>query len=198
MGEVHTGDCGRLPNGKDWACPLICGADSYRSSVSGVIRGGCVPGRTLGSLFANEWSCVPTLFVVCPGASQSWWVVPDFPKIAAFKGVLADDYPLGPLPPMSFPHSEPQLPPTFPGDPARPEGRSDLDSYGVLAFPWDSVHVKPCVHPPRVEFLFPPVLWSSCALVLLAFSAKCSRGSSSQCQTPRLGNLMWELELSLL
>ena len=27
----------------------------------GVIRGVCVPGRTLGSLFANGWGFVPTL-----------------------------------------------------------------------------------------------------------------------------------------
>ena len=32
----------------------------------GVMRSGFVPGRTLGSLFADVWSCVPTLFVVWP------------------------------------------------------------------------------------------------------------------------------------
>ena len=32
----------------------------------------------------------------------------------------------------------------------------------------------------------------------LAFNAKCSSGSSFQCQTLSLGNLMWGLELSLL
>ena len=36
----------------------------------GVIRGSNVPKRTLGSLFADGWGCVPTLFVGYPGASQ--------------------------------------------------------------------------------------------------------------------------------
>ena len=60
------------------------------------------------------------------------------------------------------------------------------------------VHVKSCVHPPRVESLFPPVLWSSCTQALLAFKVKCSGGSSSWCQTLRMGSLTWGSELSLL
>ena len=36
----------------------------------GVIRCSCVPRRTLGSMFADGWGCVPTLFVVWLGASQ--------------------------------------------------------------------------------------------------------------------------------
>ena len=58
--------------------------------------------------------------------------------------------------------------------------------------------MRPCVHPPRVEFLFSPVLWSSCNQAPLAFKTKCSGGSSSWCQTPRLGSLTWGSELSLL
>ena len=54
------------------------------------------------------------------------------------------------------------------------------------------------VPPLRVEFLFPPVLWNSCDQTLLAFKARFSGGSSSHCQTPRLGSLMWCWELSLL
>ena len=41
------------------------------------------------------------------------------------------------------------------GEPSRPTGRSGPDSYGVTALPWAPVHVKPCLHPPRVECLFP-------------------------------------------
>lgn len=52
---------------------------------------------------------------------------------------------------------------------------------------WDPVHVKPCMHPPRVESLFLPVLWHSCTEVLLAFKAKCAKGCSFQCQM--LGHL---------
>ena len=36
----------------------------------GVIRGDCVPGVSLGSLFTDGWGCIPTQFVVWPGASQ--------------------------------------------------------------------------------------------------------------------------------
>ena len=63
-----------------------------------------------------------------------------------------------------------------------------------LLFPLD-----PSAHKtPRVEFLFPPVLWNSFDQTLLAFKARCSGGSSFQCQTPRLGSLTWGSELSLL
>ena len=96
------------------------------------------------------------------------------------------------------PHSEPQPTPASPGEPPRPAGRSGPGSYGVTALPWVPVHMKPCVHPPRVESLFPPVVWSSCTQVPLAFKPKCSEGSSSQCQTPRLESLTWGSDLSLL
>ena len=58
--------------------------------------------------------------------------------------------------------------------------------------------MRPCVHPPRVESLFLPVLWSSYDQTLLAFKARCSGGSFSWCQTPKLGSLMWGSDLSLL
>ena len=45
--------------------PLVGGALSL-----GVIRGRYVPRRTLGTLFADKWSCVPILFVVWFGVSQ--------------------------------------------------------------------------------------------------------------------------------
>ena len=45
---------------------------------------------------------------------------------------------------------------------------------------------------------FPPAPWSSCNQALLAFKAKCSGGSSSWYQTPRLESLMWGSEVSLL
>ena len=37
---------------------------------------------------------------------------------------------------------------------------------------------RPCGHPPRVEFLLPPVLWKSCDQTLLAFKARLSGGST--------------------
>ena len=40
-----------------------------------------------------------------------------------------------------------------------------------------------------------PVLWKFCNQILLAFKVKFLGGSQSLCQIPRLGNLLWALEL---
>ena len=40
-----------------------------------------------------------------------------------------------------------------------------------------------------------PVLWKFCNEILLAFKVKLPGGSQSLCQIPRLGNLLWALEL---
>ena len=56
-----------------------------------------------------------------------------------------------------------------------------------LLLPW--VHMRPCLCPPRVESLFPSVLWSSCNQVPLAFKAEYSGGSFSWFQTSRLVRL---------
>ena len=45
--------------------PLVDGALSL-----GEIKGGCVPGESLGSLFTEGQGCDPTWIVVCSGASQ--------------------------------------------------------------------------------------------------------------------------------
>ena len=96
------------------------------------------------------------------------------------------------------PHSESQPLPASPGDPPRPAGRSGPGLYGVTAFSLGlGAHESLCVpsksgvsvSPSPVKFL-----WSSPT----GFKAKCSGGSPSQCQTPRLGSLMWGSELSLL
>ena len=55
--------------------------------------------------------------------------------------------------------------------------------------------MKFCVHPLRVEFLFPTDLWPKVRPV--ASKAKVSR-DSSQCKTPRLGTLTLDLDLFLL
>ena len=54
-----------------------------------------------------------------------------------------------------------------------------------------------CVSPPRVKSLFPLVLLKSCNQIPLAFKVWFSGNSSSRCQTPRLGSLMWGSEPSL-
>ena len=110
-----------------------------------------MPRRTLSSLFADGWGCVPSLlawgFSVLIGGARFFpkWQPPGEFTLIIF---------LGCLPPMSCPHSEPQLPPAFP-DLSRPTGRSHIDSYRVLALPWDPMHLKPCVHLPRVESVSP-------------------------------------------
>ena len=89
--KLVTGICCRLPDWRDCCLPLIGGADSYlsdgRALSLGMIRGNCVPGvcvwgGSLGRLLADRWCCVPTQFIVCPGASHPWWVGPDFSKMA--------------------------------------------------------------------------------------------------------------------
>ena len=86
-----------------------------------------------------------------------------------------------------LPSQQATFTPVFSGGPPRVEVRFDADSYGNFALPWDPVHVKVCVCLLRMGSLFPPVLWSSCAQAPLAFNARCSRGSFSQCQIPTRG-----------
>ena len=54
-----------------------------------------------------------------------------------------------------------------------------------------------CVCPPRMQFLFPPVLSKSCNEIPLAFKVWFSRNSFSCCRNPRLGSLTWGSEPSL-
>ena len=66
-------------------------------------------------------------------------------------------------------------------------------SCGVTApFSWDLVPIKFCLYPPRICF---PVLQKFCNQIPLAFKVKFPRGSQSLCWIPRLGNLLWALEL---
>ena len=48
-----------------------------RAVSRGMSKGGCGLRKTLGSLSADGWGCVPAQFVVCPEASQHWclWAV---------------------------------------------------------------------------------------------------------------------------
>ena len=96
-----------------------------------------------------------------------------------------------------YPHSEPHLTPTSPGDLLKCLSRSSPGFCGVIALCWVPVHVKLCVCSPWVESVFSLVLGSSCAQSPLAFKANCSGSSSSRCQTQRLGNLASSSEFSL-
>ena len=82
--------------------------------------------------------------------------------------------------------------PAFPGGPPRTTARSDPDSHGDPALPWDPVHAKVCVHLPRMGSLLPPVLWSSYTQVPLVFNARCYGGSFSM-PDPHV----WEFDVGL-
>ena len=151
-----------------------------RTVSRGVFRSGCALRMTSGNLPAVGWGQVLV------------------PKWQLLGELMPMNIPWGLFHQCPCSHSEPQLTPASPGDPPRPAGRSCPGSCGVTALPWVPVHMKPCVHTPRVESLFPLVLCSSCTQALLAFKAKCSGSSSSQCQTSRLGSLTWGSEVSLL
>ena len=85
-------------------------------------------------------------------------------------------------------------PPTSAGHPPILAGNSGPVFYGATAFiPFILVHMRTCVCPPRVQFLYLPVLWNSCSQTTLAFKAIFSGGYSSH-----LGSLMWSSELLFL
>ena len=55
-------------------------------------------------------------------------------------------------------------------------------------------HATFCLCPPRLESLFPPVLWKSCNQIPLAFKVRSPGDSQSLFQIPRLGTLRWGSE----
>ena len=198
VAEVGMGAYCKLPDGRDWCLPTEGGADSYPSGVWGFVSrwGDCVSGGSLGSLFADEWAVFQTglFFGFRPLSTDGWGQV--FSKMAKSRGAHTEDDSWElclqcPSPRRSHNH------PIFPGNPPRTAVRSDPDSYGVSALPWDPVHMKGFAHLSRMESPFPTLLWSSCTQTLLALTTKCSRHYFSQCQLLRLGNLVWGSELSL-
>lgn len=71
----------------------------------GVIKGCCLPGRTLGRLLADGWFCVPTLLFGLGFSALMGRVL--FSKIVTFRGAHEDNYSLVLLFPISCTHSEP-------------------------------------------------------------------------------------------
>ena len=158
-----------------------------------------MPGRgvSLGSLFTDGWAVIPPGLLVALGllSADAWgrifpkWPLPE-------KGTqlnIPESFASNVLPPQ-----QDTFTPVFPGGPPRTAVRVDPHSYGDFALPWEPVHVKVCVRLLRMGSPFPPVPWRSCAQAPLAFNARCSGGSFSQCQIPTCGSLMWGSELSLL
>ena len=127
----------------------------------------------------------------CPSTGALWlWVGPELgEKISVSRRAHAKEYSPELLLPVSLYLQWATAAPPSAGDPLilAQSSKSGPVSYEFL------VHMRPCVCPPRLEFLFPPVLWNSCDQILLAFKTSFSGRSSSHCQTPRLESLMWGL-----
>ena len=68
----------------------------------------------------------------------------------------------------------------------------------TVPFLWVLAHARFCLHPPRLESLFPPVLWKSYNQIPLVFKAKFPSGSQYLCWIPKLRILMWGSEPSQL
>ena len=137
-------------------------------SSGGVFWSVCELSMTLGILFANGWGFVPVLLVVWPETFQHWSL-----QAVCWDWVLVLKWgPLGELTliniPWGFcylcpcPHSELQPTPAYPGDTPRPLVGSSPGSYGCTALCYAPVHVRSCVHIPRMESVFPSALWNSC------------------------------------
>ena len=127
-----------------------------------------------------------------------WWGQVLVPKWQPPRELTLMNTPWGICHLSPCPHSEPHPTPGPPEVHPRPIDRSGQGSYGVTALPCVFMHMKSCVYPPRVEFLFSQVPWNSCMQAPLAFKAKFSGGSSSWCKIPSLGRLTWGSELSFL
>ena len=73
------------------------------------------------------------------------------------------------------------------GDPPTLAGSFSSVSCGVtFPFPWVLVHARFCLCPPRLESLFPPVLWKFYNQIPLAFKVRFPGDSQPCCQNPRL------------
>ena len=75
--------------------------------------------------------------------------------------------------------------------------RSVSVSCGVIAsFFWVLVHIR-FLFVPSKSLCF-PVLWKSCNQIPLAFKVKFPEDSQFLCWTPRLGNLLWGLDILMM
>ena len=79
------------------------------------------------------------------------------------------------------------------GDSCIYTGKSSSVLCGDTApFSWLLVHRRFCL---CLQEFVSPVLWKFCSQILLASKVKFPGASQSLCWIPRLGNLLWVLEL---
>ena len=104
------------------------------------LSGSCVFRKTLSSLSADGWSCVPTLLAVWPEASQHWslqavgWGQVLVRKWRPPRELTLMSTPQNYLRQCPCPHGESQLPPTSAGDPPILSSKSGPVSYEVITF----------------------------------------------------------------
>ena len=95
------------------------------------------------------------------------------------------------------PCGEPLVTHASTADPPTLAGRFGSVSCGAIApFLWVWVQARFCLYHPRLEFLFPPVLWKFYNQISLGFKVRFLGNSQSLCQIPRLWSLLWGSEPS--
>ena len=135
-------DLCRHPDGRDWwwveldLVPLV---------------GRAMLNKTLVCLSSDEWSCDSSKLLAWSEAFQHW-------RLQAVGRAHTNEYIPEPLLPVSLSLQWTTADPASSGDSPIQAGRSGP----VCFFPWGLVLIGPCACPPRVKFLFPPVLCNSC------------------------------------
>ena len=145
--------------------------------------------KALIQLYADGCGCVPSLGVV--------W--PSLPFQGSMVELIVNSkmaYTRGTFPyccsQCSLPYGEPLLIHASTGDAPTVPGSFGSVSCGLtVPFLYAFMCTRFCLCPPRLESLFPLVLWKSYNQILLAFQFRFPGDSQFLCQIPRLGSLMW-------
>ena len=144
------------------------------------LAGTCGLRKTFGSLSADVWGCVLfLLLVIClkpprSGASRLLGGARSLRKWQPSGGRMLMRTPQNCCHQCLCPCGESSLPPTLSEALPIPEGMSGPDCY-VTFYPL-CPGARDLMYSLQEWFLFPPVLWNSCALTLLDFKSRCSGG----------------------
>ena len=171
-------------------CKLLDGRDWWWEKLGLALVGRALLSKALIQLSAVEWCCTPSLVVVWPEATQ-----PGVYRLyGRVNGELQEGSPKGTF---QCPHPGGESLPTHTSIGGPPTLAHSFDSYGVtVPLLWVLVHAKFCLCPPRLESLFPSVLWKAYNKIPLVFKVRFPGDSQSLCQIPRLGSLTWGSEPS--
>ena len=166
----------KLPDGRDW----------LRGKLGLVLMGRPMLSKSLIQFSVDGRGCVPSLlFELRPNYGGGDEDNGDFLQKFPCRHCRTQ---------CPRPCSRPPLPLASTGDSWTLTGKSGSVSCGVIApIFWVLAHTRFCLYPPRVCFW---VLCKFCSQIPLASKVKLPGASQSLCQIPRLGNLLWVLELS--